>query len=119
MKILVEIDGVGKSVDDWSKESGIPASSIYYRINNGWSAKDAVFTAPHAGNIYSGESYELTKNGVEQELNDLSADILPKNITALFGKKPPKKPGTWFRTNHRKEFDKYYERRIQQQAGTG
>lgn len=40
---IIEIMGQTKTLSEWSSLSGISASAIKYRINNGWNANDAVY----------------------------------------------------------------------------
>ena len=42
-KYLV-IDGVKKTVEKWSQDTGIPRKTIYLRLSRGWSPEDAVMT---------------------------------------------------------------------------
>lgn len=39
---LVSFDGVTKSVAEWSRESGIPAKAILYRLKQGWPVERAL-----------------------------------------------------------------------------
>lgn len=39
----VVIDGISKTIAEWSKISGIEFNRIYKRLKKGWDAKDAVF----------------------------------------------------------------------------
>lgn len=41
---LIEIDGVSKTAQEWSAESGVPESTIWYRVRNG--KKDGEIIAP-------------------------------------------------------------------------
>lgn len=38
----ITVDGVTKSVSEWSKIYGIKSGTIHYRLNNGWSNEDAI-----------------------------------------------------------------------------
>jgi len=40
---ILEIDGVKKSMTEWSEESGIKAGTIWLRLNKGINPRDAVF----------------------------------------------------------------------------
>jgi len=40
---LITINGVARSISEWSEVSGIPAKTIQYRVAAGWSAYDAVY----------------------------------------------------------------------------
>lgn len=42
----IDIDGEIKTLSQWAAISGILSDTIAYRLNNGWSVKDAVFKAP-------------------------------------------------------------------------
>lgn len=40
----IEVDGTSHTADEWSAISGVPSTIIRERINDGWDAKEAVFT---------------------------------------------------------------------------
>ena len=58
------IDGVNKTITEWSRETGIPSATIRYRISHGFSPKDAV-TIPITNNwipiIYDSDSESAKK----------------------------------------------------------
>lgn len=41
--VWLEIDGQRKPLNDWSRQTGVPASVIHRRLKRGWSHKDAAF----------------------------------------------------------------------------
>ena len=43
---VVTIDGVTKTVTEWSRETGVRPPLFYGRIANGWSERDAMTTPP-------------------------------------------------------------------------
>ena len=44
--VRLEIDGVTKTISEWSEYSGVHRSVVVSRIRRGWTARDAVFTVP-------------------------------------------------------------------------
>lgn len=47
--INIEVDGVIHTLTEWSRIMGISRFAIQYRIDHGWSARDAVLTPPKKG----------------------------------------------------------------------
>lgn len=41
---LIEIDGVKKTVKEWSRTVGISSETISYRLSRGWEEREAIFT---------------------------------------------------------------------------
>lgn len=47
---LVSIEGITKTVSEWSELSGVRHNTICYRLDRGWEPKTAVFTQPNFSN---------------------------------------------------------------------
>lgn len=44
-------DGVSKSISEWSRTSGIALSTIFDRLNSGWTEEEAVKTPTRSGSF--------------------------------------------------------------------
>jgi hypothetical protein len=51
--IVLTINDITKSVNDWAKESGLPRNTIVRRINLGWDNKDLLLPSKLGNNQYS------------------------------------------------------------------
>ena len=100
----ITLDGVTKSIYQWSKDTGMSATTIARRLAYGWEPRDAVMTPPDTR-----QTGALSKNSVELMLNDMELLQLPEVFQRLI---PPgcksKKLGEYLRINHGKEFDAWY-----------
>lgn len=70
---IIDINGESKSVQDWSKVSGISPKMILYRLSAGWTPELAIFEPTDSSRVYGGkiregsDFWELAKaNGISQ-----------------------------------------------------
>jgi len=102
-KQVIEVEGVRKTVAEWSEESGVKPKTILSRMTNGWSAKDSVFTEVAA----TRSTGAVRKEEVMWNLNDLPRSELPAYIREVIGERC-NKTGTQLRRVRPDLFDRYY-----------
>lgn len=56
----LEIEGITKTLAEWSAESGIPRKTIWYRLKDGWPTKQAVFAQRTPQRFRRGQRYRET-----------------------------------------------------------
>lgn len=64
--VWLEIDGQRKPLNDWSRQTGVPASVIHRRLRRGWSHKDAAFLPNGTVKVSMAERWRRRK---QAELN--------------------------------------------------
>ena len=47
---MISFGGKTMCISDWSRETGIPTASLYYRLKAGWSESDMLMIQPRLGN---------------------------------------------------------------------
>ena len=63
--VNITFNGRVQNVSAWAKELGLDASSLAWRIRNGWSAEQALTTAAHTGNRINKTGQRLIEFGGE------------------------------------------------------
>lgn len=87
----------------WARELGISPTTLKRRLMNDWKLEDAFQPPPPRGAV--------TKDEAEQALNDMLFKELPERFKSLVTVSyDGAKYGEWIRTQHRDEFNKWFEK---------
>jgi hypothetical protein len=97
------LDGVTRSIVDWSSLMGIEADVIRRRIASNWSVQDILTTPVNRPTV--------SKTDAERALNEMMRNQLPSQLEKLVPKVIKTiRLGTYIREEHRTEFNEWFDK---------